>query len=115
MRIAQKAAVTATSEAGVRARVRGEVAVATSPNPSSSPVIRNVKRPAGKRTSFPSGRNVRSSRTDVQICENCGPDGERAGVIDRERPRGSRKDDGGENEGGEETVHAGRVLGGSLV
>jgi len=110
MRIAQKTTITATGKAGVRAGVRGEVAVATSPNPSSSPVIRNVKRPAGIGTSFPSGRNVRSSRADVQISKDGGPDGEWAGVIDLERPGGSGKDDGGENEGCEEAVHIGECL-----
>lgn len=108
VRITLETTIATTSKAGVRSGVGGEVAVAASPDTTSSPVIRDAEGTRRASVGLPSSRNIRGSGSDVQISEDSGPDGVGTVVLYGKRAGSSREYDGGNDEGGSGLLHSDR-------
>jgi len=91
--ITLKTTIATASKAGVGSGVGGEVAVAASPDTTSSPVIRDAEGTRRASVCLPSSRDIRSSGSDVQIGEYSGPDSVATVVLYGERTGGSREYD----------------------
>jgi hypothetical protein len=95
--------VAATIGTRVGSRVGAEVAVPASPNAASLPVLRNGERPHAPCGGFPTSLNVWNSGSNVQVSEDGGPNGEWAGIVDRE---GTSRSGGSEGKGSKSgTLH----------
>jgi len=82
--VAEQTSIAATVETRVGSRVRREIAVTTTPDTTSSPVVGYGESDSSVGISSPSSGNVRNSASDVKVSEHCRPDSERATVVDRE-------------------------------
>jgi hypothetical protein len=82
--IAEETTIAATVGARVRSGVSGKVAVPAGPDTTSLPVVGDGEDPAGEGSGRPASFDSRGSRADVQVGEDSGPDGEGAGIVNRE-------------------------------